>query len=350
LASFFDHQFAFGAHCIPSTKSTALARLFRAPILMVTGWYDWGLNDTLASWKLLTREGCESVRMHTRLLIAPSAHNMPGYHEGKEDHPELERNYRTPDIFHLLLRWYSATRKNEINAWPTVIYYLMGANEWRTAEDWPPADAQLCSLYLGPNGVLTTKPPLGSSSPDSYTYSPTDPTPTLGGSIVSNVYKPGSVDISEIQKRIDVLNFTTSPLEHDLDVVGPLRMVLYASSSAVDTDFSARISDVFPDGRAIQLQSGMLRARYRSRDREPELLASGRIYRLEIDLWATANRFRAGHRLRLDISSSDFPRFDRNSNRGGEPGDPVPARQSIYHDSDHPSHLVVSVLGGCVIP
>jgi predicted acyl esterase len=112
---------------------------------------------------------------------------MPGYHEGKEDHPELERNYRTPDIFHLLLRWYSATRKNEINAWPTVIYYLMGANEWRTAEDWPPADAQLCSLYLGPNGVLTTKPPLGSSSPDSYTYSPTDPTPTLGGSIVSNV-------------------------------------------------------------------------------------------------------------------------------------------------------------------
>jgi len=153
------------------------------------------------------------------------------------------------------------------------------------------------------------------------------------------------VDVSEVQRRDDVLTYTTEPLQTDLDVVGPLRLVLYAASSAVDTDFSGRLSDVFPDGRAIQLQSGMLRARYRNPEGDPELLEPGRIYLLQIDMWATANRFKAGHRLRLDISSADFPRYDRNANRGGAPGDPIPAAQSIYHDPEHPSHLVVSVIG-----
>ena len=156
---------------------------------------------------------------------------------------------------------------------------------------------------------------------------------------------PGSVDVSAIQERSDVLTYTTVPLERDLDVVGPLRLILHASSSAADTDFAARLSDVFPDGHAVQLQSGMLRARYRSPEREPELLKPGRIYRFEIDMWATANRFEAGHRLRLDISSADFPRFDRNSNLGGEAGPPVPAMQTIFHDPGHPSHLLLSVLG-----
>jgi putative CocE/NonD family hydrolase len=121
-------------------------------------------------------------------------------------------------------------------------------------------------------------------------------------------------------------------------------MILYARSSALDTDFVARLSDVFPDGRAIQLQSGILRARYRNLAGEPELLDPGRTYRFEIDLWATANRFKAGHRLRVDISSADFPRYDRNSNRAGAPGDPIVARQTIYHDPEFPSHLLVSVL------
>jgi hypothetical protein len=147
-----------------------------------------------------------------------------------------------------------------------------------------------------------------------------------------------------VQKRPDVRVYTTPLLEQDLDVVGPLRMILYASSSALDTDFVPRLSDVFQDGRAIQLQSGILRARYRNLEGEPELLERGRVYRLEIDMWATANRFKAGHRLRLDICSADFPRFDRNSNRGGEPGDPIPAQQTIYHDPERPSHLLVSVL------
>lgn len=183
------------------------------------------------------------------------------------------------------------------------------------------------------------------SEPDNYTYDPEDPTPTVGGSIVSYVYTPGSVDVSKVQQRNDVLSYTSNQLQHSLDVVGPLRLILYASSSAVDTDFSARLSDVFPDGRAIQLQNRMLRARYHNLHGDPELLKPDRIYHFEIDMCATANRFKAGHRLRLDISSADFPKFDRNTNRGGEPGPPIPALQTIYHDLEHPSHLLVSVIG-----
>jgi putative CocE/NonD family hydrolase len=142
-----------------------------------------------------------------------------------------------------------------------------------------------------------------------------------------------------------VLTYTTPVLIRDVDVVGPLTFVLYASSSAVDTDFAVRLSDVFPDGRAIQLQNGVLRARFRDLHGAPALLEPGEVYRLEVDMWATANRFAAGHRIRVDISSADFPRFDRNANRGGVPGDPIPAEQRVYRDADHPSHLVLPVVG-----
>ena len=315
-----------------------------APALIITGWYDWGLDDTLATWNLLTHAASDSVGSHSRLLITPSAHNKPGYHEGKEDHPELERNYRTATNAGLLMRWYAAVRNGTFDAWPRVIYYLMGANQWYASSAWPPHEAHIVALHLGTGGLLTPLPQQQSSSPDVYTYNPNEPTPTLGGGRFSYVYSPGSVDVSEVQKRPDVLVYTTAPLDQNLDVVGPVRLILYASSSAVDTDFAARLSDVFPDGRAIQLQNGILRVRYRNLDGEPQLLAPGSIYRLEIDMWATANRFAAGHRLRLDISSADFPRFDRNSNRGGDRAPPIPALQTIYHDPQHPSHLLVSVL------
>jgi putative CocE/NonD family hydrolase len=242
-------------------------------------------------------------------------------------------------------RWYQAVREGKIDAWPRVIYYLMGANEWHTAEGWPLPGVDPVPLYLAPGGRLSSQSPRA-SAPDRYRYDPNDPTPTVGGSIVSYVYPPGSVDVSEVHKRKDVLTYTTPPLDRDLDVVGPLRLVLHASSSAVDTDFAARLTDVFPDGRAIQLQNGVLRARYRNLDGEPELLEPGRVYRLEIDMWATANRFKAGHRIRVDLSSADFPRFDRNTNRGGTAGPPVVATQTVFHDPERPSHLLLPVVGG----
>jgi hypothetical protein len=346
LPAVFGQRISHDAHILPYARRSDLLRSLHAPALVVTAWYDWGVNDALATWDVLTREALDPVRSRSRLLITPSAHNMPGYHEGVEGHPELERTYRTVNIGELLLSWYETVRRDAIDSWPRVTYYLMGANAWRTASAWPPPEARARTLYLAGGRSLIAEPPRGGSVGDTYIYDPSDPTPTLGGSIVSSVYRPGSADLSGIHRRADVLTYTTAPLERALDVVGPLRLILFASSSAVDTDFAGRLSDVLPDGRAIQIQGGMLRARYRDVDAGPALLEPGRIYRLAIDMWATAHRFETGHRLRLDISSADFPKFDRNANRGGELGAPVPARQTIFHDADHPSHLVVSVLEG----
>jgi predicted acyl esterase len=350
MAAVFGQHIAHDAYMFPSISVSDRCRALHAPALMITGWYDWSLNDPFATWELLKREAREPVRSGTRLIVTPSAHNMPGYHEGMADHPELQRTHSTANQIGLLVRWYAAVRNGTTNAWPPVTYYLMGANEWRVATDWPPPETHTVALYLHPGGTLAQQAPRQPSEPDRYSYDPNDPTPTLGGSIVSYVYPPGSVDVSAAQRRADVLTYTTAPLQRDLDVVGPLVLILYASSSAIDTDFSARLTDVFPDGRAIQLQSGMLRMRYRNLPGEPELLEPGRIYRLEVSLWATANRFKAGHRLRLDISSADFPRFDRNSNRGGVVGPAISARQSIYHDPEHASHLLLPILDRHTVP
>lgn len=345
LSAVFGQSISHDAHTLPHPRPDELCRGMHAPVLLRTGWYDWGLNDALATWALLMRSSPEPMRSRCRLLVAPSAHNMPGYHEGMGKHSELHHAYGTANSVEMLLQWYAAVREGRTDSWPTVTYYLMGANEWCAADAWPLKEARTVPMYLGPAGALSQELPPGTSIPDRYTYDPVHPTPTAGGSIVSYVYPPGSVDVSELQRRPDVLSYTTKQLERDLDVVGPLRMVLYASSSAIDTDFVARISDVFPDGRAIQLQNGVLRARYREPGAQAQLLNPGEVYRLEIDMWATANRFKAGHRLRLDISSADFPRFDRNANCGGEERPPVPALQTIYHDMQRPSHLLLNVVG-----
>ena len=341
MSSVFGQEISHDANMFPTDRTVELVRSLRAVPLLNTGWYDWGLIDALVTWEWLQREAPEPIRSNSRLIITPSAHNKPGYHEGKAEFPELKRDYRTADITDLLLQWYDTVRANKISTWPKVMYYLMGANEWYAATSWPLTENKT-SMYLGSDNALTFSPPK-SSEPDSYTYDPQDPTPTVGGSIVSYVYPPGSADVSAVQKRPDVLTYTTPPLDQSIDVVGPLRLILYASSSAVDTDFSARLSDVFPDGRAIQLQSGFLRARYRNLPGEPELMRPGHVYKLEIDMWATANRFKEGHSLRLDISSADFPKFDRNS--GSINGPPVRALQKIYHDPQNPSHIVISKLG-----
>lgn len=343
MPAIFGYQISHDAHTLPTVDRPALARSFQAPALLITGWYDWGIGDTLSTWELLRREASEPVRANSRLLITPSAHNVPGYHEGMAERAELQHNHRTVNNVELLLRWFATVQNGATDSWPRVIYYLMGANEWRAAADWPPPDAREQILYLGDDGALLPNPPRATDAADRYTYDPLDPTPTKGGSIVSYVYPPGSVDVSDVQRRTDVLTYTTQPLDADVDVVGPLRLILFVSSSAIDTDFSGRISDVFPDGRAVQIQSGILRTRYRNASGEPEFMEVGRIYRLDIELWSTANRFRAGHSLRLDISSADFPRFDRNMNLGGAEGQPVKATQTIYRDVYRPSHLLLSV-------
>jgi putative CocE/NonD family hydrolase len=315
----------------------------KAPALFVTGWYDWFLNDALTTWDRVRHEAGAKVREDSRLLIAPSAHDKPGYREGADTHPELDKVYRTPSNMDVLIEWYAAVREGKTDEWPRVVYYLMGANEWRAASDWPLAGAETRTLYLAPGGTLDDHAPDGEVAASSYDYDPADPTPTIGGAILSNVYTAGSCDVSAVQARPDVLSFDTDPLTSDLDIVGNIVLSAWISSSAVDTDFFVRVSDVFPDGRSIQLQSGALHARHRQADKPPELLVPGEIYPFEIELPATANRFMAGHRIRLDISSADFPKFERHSNRADGVSDPVVAHQTIYHDATRPSRVTFPV-------
>jgi len=343
LLSVFGQHISVATLICPHVHSPDLCQSFQAPPLIRTGWYDWHVNSTLATWETLRREAKREIAERMRMIISPQAHNMPGYYVDGHSHPEQVRMPSALDQVGLMMRWYEAVKAGTTDSWPRVIYYLMGANEWRVASDWPVPETRQVAFYLGSGGSMAMEPPRQPSQPDHYIYDPNDPTPTVGGSIVSFHYRPGSADVSEVQGRADVLTYTSAPLKQDLDVVGPLRMILYASSSAQDTDFAVRLSDVFPDGRAISLRQTMLRARYRDVTK-PELLERGRVYRFEIDMWATANRFKTGHRLRIDISSADFPHYDRNSNRGGESGDPIPAHQAVYHDPDHPSHLLVSIL------
>ncbi|MGX9148136.1 CocE/NonD family hydrolase [Mesorhizobium sp. 128a] len=339
----FGHDVDPDAILFPKSTPEELCCALQAPAFFITGWYDWGLGDTLYSWQQLMKHGSDEVRSRSRLLVTPSAHNKPGYHEGEEHVPALQRRFRKADNIELLDVWYNAVRKGTVDEIPRVTYYLMGANQWRFSSSWPPSEAWERPLYLAAGGGLETSHPAGEAKSDSYTYDPDDPTPTMGGSILSHAYRPGSVDIAGLQQRADVLCYTTTALDADLDVAGPLRLVLYASSSALETDFYGRISDVFPDGRAIQLQSGVLRTRYRGP--VPAPLEPGKVYCFEIDMWATANRFAAGHRVRLDISSADFPKYQRNQNRGGAPGPSVCANQTVFHGGEYPSRLLLPVLG-----
>lgn len=345
LNQLFGQHISHDRHTLPHTSPPDLVASLKAPPLLRTAWYDWFLNDALETFGQVQDHGRPDVASRARLIIAPHSHNTLGYKEGLATHPELSMVSNHLLTVDLLTRWYEAVRSDTVQDWPTVIYYLMGANLWCTAEAWPPREAVEQRLYLTAGGGLSEQAPAIPAEPSVFRYDPMDPAPTLGGCLVSSVIAPGSVDVSPAQARPDVVVFTSPVLADDLDVVGPLKMRLHASSSAVDTDFTARLSDVFPDGRAIQLQNGILRARYRNLPDAASLLEPGAVYEFEIDMWATANRFRAGHRIRVDISSADFPRYDRNSNTGGLSETPIIATQTVRHDPERPSHLVFSVIG-----
>ena len=197
------------------------------------------------------------------------------------------------------------------------------------------------------DGKLTTVGP--SDEPrDEFVYDPNDPVPTAGGCNLMGC-PAGPRDQSKIEKRSDVLVFTSDELKTELEVTGPVKAILYAASSVKDTDWTAKLVDVHPDGRAINLCDGIIRARYRDSQNNPGLIQPGKIYRYEIDLWVTSNVFLPGHKIRIEISSSNFPRFDRNLNMGEPFGIGtrfIKATQTIYHDEEHPSHVLLPVIPG----
>jgi uncharacterized protein len=235
--------------------------------------------------------------------------------------------------------------------------FLMGANKWLEAREWPPGQARERAFYLESGGNANSAAGDGGlgdktgrrGSADRFVFDPRNAVPSRGGAVCCNprVFRWGPMDQRPVEERRDVLVYTTKALEKDLEAVGPVKVVLYVSTSARDTDFTAKLVDVLPDGTARNLTDGILRLRYRNSLERPELAQPGQIYQVTIDAGVTGNVFLKGHRIRVEISSSNFPRFDRNLNTGrgqGSSADFVKAANTVYHDREHPSALILPVV------
>ncbi len=349
-----------GDYWLPASPRAGYDQI-RVPALNISGWYDIFLWSTIENYTGMKRRGAtEEARRHQRLILGPWTHgNFSGSFPEREFGPTASST--AIDLPGIHLRWFDRWLKgvdNGIDREPPVMIFVMGIDEWRHEADWPLPDTQYRSYYLHSSGAantlhgdgaLFTEPP-GDEPPDVYLYNPLRPVPTVGGQVIlPGANSMGPRDQRQVEARDDVLVYTTPVLEHAVEVIGPVALRLFVSSSARDTDFTGKLVDVYPDGRAIILTEGILRARYRNSLAEPELLEPGKIYELCLNLWATANVFLPGHRIRLEVSSSNFPRFDRNSNTGGNIAGETreqyqPAINRIFHDAAHPSHLILPII------
>lgn len=323
----------------------------KAPALMVSGWFDMFLKGQLEDFVAMRNMAPGDAGRYTRITIGPWGHVT-----GK--HPDAGKDAKISEMMKLFMNfdWYDKWLRGEQNGaeeGAPIRIYVMGKNQWRDEQEWPLARTRYANYYLhsGGNantrdgdGVLSPTAPTEAEPPDKYKYDPMDPVITVGGNnLLESV---GALDQKAAEGRQDVLVFTTAPLEADLEVTGPITATIHAASSAVDTDFTVKLCDVYPNGESLSIVDGIIRARYRKSLEEPSLIEPGRIYRYQVDLWATSICFRKGHRIRIQVSSSNFPRFDRNSNMGGEGGPDayVKARQTIYHDAEHPSYVTLPVI------
>ncbi len=327
-------------------------RNMKPPALLVSGWYDVHNPATMEDLVNIKKYASGDARKYSRLIVGPWAHVMPG---GRDVPRHGDNAARSFEVYKSLFYfdWWDYWLKGVENGYPQrapLRIYVMGKNYWRDEREWPLGRTEWTKYYLHSggdanslegDGSLSTKAP-GNEQPDEYDYDPHYPVPTRGG---AKLLQPsGAMLQNEVQRREDVLVYTSEPLEEDTEVTGPLKAVIYASSSAVDTDYVVKLTDVQPDGDAMLINDGIQRARFRNGLDNPSLIEPGKIYRYEISLWATSNVFLEGHRIRVEVSSSNFPRYDRNANLGGKSGEPVVAHQKIYHDSEHPSHVVLPVI------
>lgn len=321
----------------------------QVPSFNLGGWYDIFLQQTIDNYVAMRARGTPA-----RLLIGPWIHDAAMNPIGEVNFgfgAEAAALDLESDLGSMQLDWFDRWLKGSAanDDQPPVRIFVMGANRWRSEKEWPLARAVETAYFLHPEGLLGPAPP-ADSEPDLYPYDPADPVPTWGGAtFLSPEFPPGPRDQREIEARPDVLTYTTPPLDADLEVTGPITVRLWASSSAPDTDFVARLCDVLPSGRSVQLTDGIIRARYRDFEcgGPPTPIEPGRAYEYVIDLWATSNLFKAGHRIRLDVTSSSFPRWDRNPNTGGDLFADTRlqvAHQRVHHTPSHPSRLLLPVV------
>ncbi|MBM4186694.1 MAG: CocE/NonD family hydrolase [Gemmatimonadetes bacterium] len=328
---------------------------FEVPAYHLTGWYDALLNGTLANFTGLSRNAAtDRARRSQRLIVGPWTHARPNASSTAIDGVDFGPDAGL-DSFELMVGWFDHWTGPESSRdfpGPPVRIFVMGENRWRDEPAWPLERARPTDYYLsavGPantrngGGLLASVPPARGTPPDTFSYDPANPVPTG----TSGAYSRAPTDQRALETRPDVLVYSTEPLSTAVEVTGPVTLEVWIASSAKDTDFTGRLVDVYPDGTARALTDGILRARYRASKTAPTLLEPGRPYRLTIDLGATSNVFLPGHRIRLEVSSSNFPRYDRNPNTGapfGQSAETRMASQTVFHDADRPSRLILPVV------
>ena len=336
----------------------------QVPALHIGGWYDIFLAGTLRNYVgIKAHGGTDAARNGQRLLIQIGGHAGFGRRIGDVDFGDEANKFPSTDT---LIDWYDYLFKSVQNefaierpspAGKPVRIFVMGANAYREESDWPPPEAKPTRYFLRSggsanslrgDGSLSVMPPK-KEAPDKFTYDPANPVPTIGGSLCCDAehYEPGPRDQPVAENRNDVLVYSTAPLAQEVDVVGPVTLELWVKSSAVDTDFTAKLVDVSPSGFAMNLTDGILRMRYRDSQEKPDLMNPEQTYKISVDLWATSNVFKKGHAVRLEVSSSNFPRFDRNFNTGADQATSrlfVSANNTVLHDAEHPSALLLPVI------
>lgn len=322
------------------------------PALHISGWYDDEQVGTPLNYiGMTTRGATAAARANQRLLMGPWGHAI----NASSKVGELDFGQQAViDLYDETTRWFDRWMREQESTAAPVRIFIMGENVWRDEQEWPLARTQWTPLYLHSagransrfgDGTLTTTPPGANESTDGYTYDPGHPTPFITEQTSSQIGGPD--DYAAIQRRDDVLVYETAPLEQDTEVTGPIRVNLYAASSAPDTDFMAMLIDVWPNGFRQRLCDGMVRARFRDGMDRPSLIKLGQVYQYNIDCWNTAQVFKTGHRICLQISSCAHPKYDRNLNTGAPLGltsEFVSAEQRIYHDAAHPSAVILPLI------
>jgi len=330
------------------------------PILHITGWYDDNGNIG-CHWNYIGMKNygrTDAARKGQKLIVGPWTHAV---NKSTKIHDFDFGKDALINMNELLLRWFDYWLKGidtGIMSEPPVSIFVMGENKWRQENEWPLARAKYTNFYfhsggkansLWGDGTLSETPP-GQEPPDKFTYDPDNPVPMViydPSSPIDAVDPGGPDDQRPVERRDDVLVYVSDVLERDLEVTGPIKAYLYAASSERDTDFTAKLVDVFPNGYAMKIADGAIRARFRDSYEKPTLIEPNKIYKCSIDLWYTANLFKKGHRILVEVSSSQFPKSDPNPNTGnpiGMDSEVKIAHQTIYHDLEHHSHIVLPVI------
>ncbi len=329
----------------------------QVPMLAIAAWYDLFQGGSIRNYLgIRAHGGTDAARNQTQLVIAIGGHSGWGRKVGDVDFgPDapFDENAITLDWYDYLFKG----KQNQFANGKLVKIFVMGENKWRDEANWPLERAQATRYYLHSAGKANTAAGDGSLSTsqasreaaDNFVYDPANPVPTVGGPLCCDTVhlEPGPRDQKEAESRQDVLVYSTPPLEQDTEVTGPITLDLFAQASAVDTDFTGKLVDVGPDGFAQNLTEGILRARYRESTSTATPIVPGTVYEYKIDLWSTSNVFLKGHKIRVEVSSSNFPRFDRNLNTGksaATSSDFVKATNTILHDSEHPSAIILPVV------